>query len=212
MKSLFNFNTQSDIYDSYYFTELGMAIDRSEKKCVKEFLDQIDNKKLLELGCGTGHWSEWFSEQGFDVHGIDVADKMLEKANSKNIPNSKFESMSMTDLKFEDNSVDNIIAVTSLEFSIDLDKTFSEIKRVLKPGGHLITAVLNSVSVIGVNKKDNSMFVDANFFSFEELKLRLSKFGQPNFSGAAFLNDKFELDLENVTEPAMLVGFVKNSI
>lgn len=211
MESIFNFNTQSSSYDDYYSTELGLAIDKSEKKCVKKFLDKITNKTILELGCGTGHWSEWISEQGFDVHGIDVAEKMLEKAESKNIPNSKFELMSMTDLKFEDESVDNIIAVTSIEFSIDLDKTFSEIKRVLKPNGYFIAAVLNSKSVIGINKKDNPTFVDANFFTLEELSLRLQTFGKPYFCNAAFLNDKFEIDLDLKTEPAMIVGCVKKN-
>ena len=135
---------------------------------------------------------------------------MLEKADSKNIPNSKFELMSMTDLKFEDASVDNIIAITSLEFSIDLDKTFLEVKRVLKSGGIFIAAVLNSNSVIGRNKKDNPTFVDANFFSKQELKERLSQFGNPEFCEAAHLNDKFEID--SSSEPAMIVGFVKNTL
>ena len=210
MKSLFNFNTQANTYDNYYSTELGSAIDKLEKVCVKKFLERIPKNKILELGSGTGHWSEWISQQGFEVHGIDIAEKMLEKAESKNIPNSKFELMSMTDLKFEDNTVENIIAITSLEFSVDLDKTFSEIKRVLKPNGFLITAVLNSKSVIGLHKKDNPTFEDANFFTYEELSLRLDEFGNPEFCEAAFLNSEFEIDIEQNNEPAMIVGLVQN--
>jgi len=211
MKSIYNFNIEADTYDEYYSTDLGRAIDESEKACVQKFLDRIANRKILELGCGTGHWSGWMASQGFEVHGVDIAEKMLEKAKGKNIPNSKFEVMSMTDLQFRDNSVENIIAITSLEFSIDLDKTFSEIKRVLKPNGYLIAAVLNSKSVIGVNKDNNPTFVNANFFTKEEINLRLSEFGEPEFCEAAFLNDKFEIDSEQKSEPAMIVGFVKNT-
>ena len=209
MKSIFNFDTQANTYDEYYLTDLGLAIDKSEKECVKKFLDIIPKGNILELGCGTGHWSKWISEQGFEVQGIDISEKMLEKARSKQIPNCKFEIMSMTDLNFEDESVDNIIAVTSLEFSIDLDKTFSEIKRVLKPNGFFIAAVLNSNSVIGINKKDNPTFADANFFSSEELNFRLERFGETKICNAAFLNNKFELDKNS--EPAMIVGCVKNT-
>ncbi len=209
MKSIFNFDTQAGTYDEYYITDLGIAIDKSEKECVKKFLDSIPKGNILELGCGTGHWSEWISQQGFEVYGIDIAKKMLAKADSKNIPNCKFEFMSMTDLKFDDASVDNIIAITSLEFSVDLDKTFSEIKRVLKPNGFFIAAVLNSKSVIGITKKSNPTFVNANFFTSEELSLRLDSFGNPDFCEAAFLNDKFEVDKNS--EPAMIVGCVKNT-
>jgi len=211
MKSLYNFNKQAETYDEYYNSEIGKRIDQEEKKCVKQFLDKQVKGKILELGSGTGHWSKWISEQGFQVHGIDIAEEMLEKAKSKNILNSEFEIMSMTDLKFKDNSIDSIIAITSLEFSIDLDKTFSEIKRVLKPNGYLITAVLNSKSIIGVHKKNNTTFADANFFTKTQLKKRLEKFGNPEFSEAAYLNDKFEIiETKNDVEPAMIVGFVEN--
>ena len=212
MKSLFNFNTHASTYDDYYSTELGVSIDKLEKECVLKFLESIPKGKIIELGCGTGHWTEWLSRQEFEVYGIDIAEKMLDKARSKNILNCKFEIMSMTDLKFEDNSVENIIAITSLEFSVDLDKTFSEIKRVLKPNGYLITAVLNSKSVIGTNKKDNPTFADANFFTSEELSLRLGEFGNPEFCEAAFLNNKLEIDLDQNSEPAMIVGFVQNTL
>jgi|LGVF01.1.fsa_nt_gb ubiquinone/menaquinone biosynthesis C-methylase UbiE len=211
MKSIYNFNQEAETYDEYYQSELGKEIDNAEKICVKKFLDKIQKGEILELGSGTGHWSKWITEQGFNVHGIDIAKDMLQKAKDKNIPNSKFEIMSMTDLEFENNSIETIIAITSLEFSIDLDKTFSEIKRVLKPNGRLITAVLNSKSTIGKYKGDNPTFINANFFTKDTLKKRLSNFGNPEFCEAAFLNENFELVEKGTNfEPAMIVGFVQN--
>jgi len=210
MKSLFDFNSQAETYEDYYLTEQGKAIDKSEKDCVKSFLDEFPKTNILELGCGTGYWSKWFVELGFSVYGIDIADKMLQKARSKELQNCEFVNMSMTELEFEDNSIENIIAITSLEFSSDLDETFSEIKRVLKPNGNFVAAVLNSNSVIGLNKKNNPTFANANFFSMDSLKSRLSEFGNPQFCKAAFLNEKFDIDIEENCEPAMLVGYVKN--
>ena len=207
MNSLFDFNTEANTYDDYYKTNFGKKIDESQKECVKSFLNKINKGKILELGSGTGHWSEWLLEQGFEVFGIDIAEKMLEIAKSKNLQNCTFEKMSMTDLSFEDNSVENIIAITSLEFSIDLDKTFSEIKRVLKPEGYFIAAVLNSNSIIGRTKSNNPTFSNANFFTEEELLLRLSEFGTPSVCKSAFINDNFEIDDEG--EATMIVGFVR---
>jgi len=206
MKSLFNFDIEANTYDEYYKTEFGSRIDSQQKECVRTFLEKIPNGNILELGSGTGHWSEWISKLGFKVHGIDISEKMLEKSKSKNIPNCRFDKMSMSDLQFDDNSIDNIIAVTSLEFSIDLDKTFSEIKRVLKKGGSFIAAVLNEESIIGRTKKDNPIFRNANFFTEKELITRLSSFGTPSICKTAFINDNFEIDGRG--KATMIVGFV----
>ncbi|MEN8138225.1 MAG: class I SAM-dependent methyltransferase [Bacteroidota bacterium] len=212
MGSIYNFNMVAGTYDDFYKTKTGKKIDTEEKQCVKKFLDTIPKGEILELGSGTGHWSKWLSEQGFEVLGIDISEKMLEKAKEKNIPNSTFKAMNMFDLNFDDNSKDAIIAITSLEFSTDPDKTFSEIKRVLKPEGHFIAAVLNSKSIIGINKKDNPTFANANFFSLDGLKKRLQKIGTPKFCKAAYLNENFEITADDKnTEPAMIVGFVKNN-
>ena len=213
MESLYNFNLKAYSYDAYYESPLGKQIDIEEKNCVKKFLDKISQRKILELGSGTGHWTKWLSEEGFTVHAIDIAEEMMAIAKQKNIPNSSFEIMSMTNLKFTDNSIDNIIAITSLEFSVDLARTFSEIKRVLKPQGHFIAAVLNSKSTIGINKNKNTTFANANFFTKEELLDRMKKIGSPKICKAAFLNEKFEVieESEN-SEPAMFVASAVNTI
>jgi ubiquinone/menaquinone biosynthesis C-methylase UbiE len=206
MNSLFDFNTQASTYDDYYKSEFGRRIDESQKECVNSFLEKILKGKILELGSGTGHWSEWLASHGFEVLGIDIADGMLNQAKNKKLSNCTFQKMSMTDLEFNDNSVENIIAITSLEFSTDLEKTFSEIKRVLRPNGNFIAAVLNADSIIGRTKKDNPTFKNANFFTEEELVSRLSEFGLPRICKAAFINDNFEID--NKGDATMLVGWV----
>ncbi len=36
--------------------------------------------RLLEIGCGTGFYTAWLAERGFDVVGIDVSPNMIEQA------------------------------------------------------------------------------------------------------------------------------------
>src|SRR5438309_7081427 len=38
--------------------------------------------KVLDLGCGTGHFSNYIFNKGFEVHAIDPSVKMLEYAST----------------------------------------------------------------------------------------------------------------------------------
>ena len=90
--SRFDFNAKAGIYDQWYKTAEGVMYDHLEKKAVVRYLPQnAQGMKLLEVGCGTGHWSEFLSEYGFEVTGLDVSKPMIKIAQSKNIPNALFQ-------------------------------------------------------------------------------------------------------------------------
>ncbi len=108
---------------------------------------------VLDLGCGTGRdaflLSQIVGENG-NVIGVDMTDEQLSVANQYlgwhmdkfgfNRPNVKFVKGYIEDLKtagIEDESVDIVISNCVINLSADKEKTFSEIYRVLKPGGEL---------------------------------------------------------------------------
>ena len=79
--SRFDFDVVADKYERWYETTEGTIYDRLEKKAINRYLPQNGKgKKLLEVGCGTGHWSRFFCKRGFEVidslenspFGIDV--------------------------------------------------------------------------------------------------------------------------------------------
>jgi len=83
-KAKYDFNKLADSYDSWYNSSVGQMYDRLEKKAFDSLLGNYNNgKQLLEIGCGTGHWSRFFSEKGFEVTGIDISEKMINTANKK---------------------------------------------------------------------------------------------------------------------------------
>lgn len=49
---------------------------------IKEMVD-LSGKKVLDIGCGTGIWSNLFKESGAIVHGIDFAPQMIRIAAKK---------------------------------------------------------------------------------------------------------------------------------
>lgn len=110
----------------------------SHKKELKEFISLLpDNARVLDAGCGAGvPIAKTLSDNGVDVTGIDVSQKMLELAK-RNVPEGDFRKMDMVELDFSDESFDGIIAVYSI---IHVPKERHErmlngFYRVLRKGG-----------------------------------------------------------------------------
>jgi arsenite methyltransferase len=97
---------------------------------------------VLDLGSGAGldcfFAAKKVGETG-QVIGVDMTPEMLERARSSakrmNLTNVEFRQGFIEDLPVESNTVDVIISNCVINLSPDKAKVFSEIGRVLKPGG-----------------------------------------------------------------------------
>ena len=113
----------------------------------------LEGCTVVDLGCGTGRdvylAAQLVGENGF-VIGIDMTDEQLEVArrdlDSQTArfcypkPNVDFRQGYIEDLVgcgIADNSVDVVISNCVINLSPDKERVFSEILRVLKPGGEL---------------------------------------------------------------------------
>jgi len=216
----FNFDFVAESYDEYYQSNFGKKIDFVEKRLVKTYLDKIPNKKALEIGCGTGHWTQFFSENNFEMIGIDISEKMIEQAKRKNIPNANFFVQNCENLNFPTENLENVFAITSLEFLENKEKAIEEIYRVLKPEGYFLIGCLNIHSYLGKIRNENEIFKNADFFDAKSLDLILKKFGNPTIEGSALIDENLNvLDFESkieadklINEGAFLVGFVQKKI
>jgi ubiquinone/menaquinone biosynthesis C-methylase UbiE len=95
---------------------------------------------VLEVGCGTGHWlavSEARLKQGF-LAGIDPSARMLERARAT-VPDARLVRARAEELPWPDASFDRIFCVNALHHFTDRGRFFAEARRVLKPGGGLLT-------------------------------------------------------------------------
>lgn len=109
-------NLQSEIWDNYN-TETEYEKETKEiVKIIKEYV-KTNGLSLLDVGCATGNFSIEFAKCGFNVFGVDLSNKMIEKANSKisNTPNVKFinsnisEVTKMKNIKFDVIFVSHVI-------------------------------------------------------------------------------------------------------
>lgn len=51
--------------------------------------DVLTDHRVLELACGTGHWTEHFAESAASVLATDINPEMLEQAKAKGLPADK---------------------------------------------------------------------------------------------------------------------------
>ena len=121
--------------------------------CGSPIPEALEGKTVLDLGCGTGRdvylASKLVGPEGY-VIGVDMTDEQLDVARRHldtqmerfgfDQPNVDFRKGYIEDLKtlgIEDNSVDVVISNCVINLSPDKKSVYSEIFRVLKPGGEL---------------------------------------------------------------------------
>ena len=121
-------------------------------------------ERVLDLGCGAGTDSLVASLMvgpGGSVTGIDMTPEMLEKARAGaaelGAGNMTFVEGEAERLPFEDGSFDVVISNGVIDLIPDKDAVFSELHRVLVPGGRLQIAdvtIQQPVSEEGKRKID----------------------------------------------------------
>ncbi|WP_163322366.1 class I SAM-dependent methyltransferase [Draconibacterium mangrovi] len=201
-------------YDDYYQTQAGKEIDAIEKKLLVEALQKVPKGKMLELGCGTGHWTELFVNMDFDVIATDISDAMLCQAIEKNL-DAEVLNADAGDLPFKNESFDVVASVTMMEFVTSKDVVLNEIYRVLKPGGYLLLGCLNGNSQLAKNAENDPVFKNAAFYTPESLLKALTKFGAPELTyGVRFAPDFRVMDQtaeKDNHEPAFIVALVQKT-
>jgi SAM-dependent methyltransferase len=110
------------------------------------FTGYIKGKKILDLGCGPGRDAKFFTENGYNVVGIDLCDSFLEAA-SKNAPKAVIKKMDFRNLDFPSKSFDGVWASAAIYHvpKNNARETIININKVLKSGGVLYISLLKGV-------------------------------------------------------------------
>jgi ubiquinone/menaquinone biosynthesis C-methylase UbiE len=189
--SRYDFDGAAERYDQWYQTARGAVYDRLEKKAISRLLPRGgDTKKLLEIGCGTGHWSAFFSANGYNVTGVDVSEGMLMRARQKSLQNCDFELADAHDLPFETGSYDVVGAITTLEFVRQPGRVIAEMARCArKHTGQLLFGVLNSLCSMNQKRRlrKDSPYARACLFAPEELLCFLAPYGRVDILVSGFV-------------------------
>jgi 2-polyprenyl-3-methyl-5-hydroxy-6-metoxy-1,4-benzoquinol methylase len=124
-----------------------------------------EGAEVLDVGCGNGVISRSLGEQGFNVRGIDVSEKTIEKARSLNkFSNVRFEVVSAEQLVADGSRYHAVICSEVLEHLNDPGKLLRVLHQSLHEDGILIVTVPNgngprelfvTKPVIALQKKNN---------------------------------------------------------
>ncbi len=123
---------------------LNWYTDWLQKHALNNTLKKLDEKFVLEVGCGVGRWCERLAKAGSRVIGIDVSREMVKKARyriSKQKTNSDFVVSSADKLPFVPQIFDSVISVTVLQHIVVetlFKSAIADMARVVKKGGNII--------------------------------------------------------------------------
>jgi SAM-dependent methyltransferase len=98
-----------------------------------------DGHDVLEVGCGSGNYLQVISEiTGARVAGIDPSSAMLDQLTTR-LPAAEVAVAPGEAIPYPDASFDLIYSVDVIHHVKDRDAYFREARRVLRPGGALVT-------------------------------------------------------------------------
>lgn len=155
-----------------------------EKPMMKSMLPNLNNKKILMLGCGTGEESkllELFGASRKQIYGIDISNKSIEIAK-KNYPEIEFVVGNMNELPFENSSFDFVYSSLAIHYSSMPECVYEKVYRVLKTSGLFLFSIAHPlrwaseekkidndiVRIIGCSKNENSNKLYGKYHSFEK--------------------------------------------
>lgn len=212
----------------------GKFIWETERRIILDLCGNIYEKKVLDLGAGTGRFSMELAKNGANIVSYDPAKAMIKVVNEKSYKENVIERISFVQgdgkkLPFKDYSFDGIICMYVLSHLSAYKDVLREMKRVIKPDGFIIANFPNMLSAylpaaIYVNITHHAIGknVYSKFFTKNEVKKVLEDVGLSveEIRGDIFLHPRLFLGkvpsilgkLENYTSHSFLKIFSGNFI
>lgn len=147
---------QGNVWDKEYMSPKLVTKDDKPQADTLRFLKflkkeqkyKIENKAILDLGCGTGRNSNYLAKEGNHVVGIDISKTALSMARERGRELDLDVDYRLGDIgedyEMKDDSVDVVLDVTSSN-SLDekgRESYLKEMHRVLKRGGYIFVRAL----------------------------------------------------------------------
>ncbi len=132
-------NKKSDYVNTIY-SEKNKPFTDYPKKLANYLFNRYKiekNSRFLELGCGRGEFLNEFIELGVQGYGLDISDYSKKKYPKINLLIQDLDQNTKT--SYESSYFDVIFSKSFVEHFYDPQKIFEEMRRLLKPGGILIT-------------------------------------------------------------------------
>jgi len=162
---------------------------------------------VLEVGCGSGMFTEMFADSGAQILAVDISSNLLEKAKKRGLPTNQVQFL---ERRFEECALDgpfDAVIGSSVLHHLDLNLAFPMIFKLLKPGGVMSFAEPNLLNPqIFLERRFRQWFpfvsVDETAFIPWRLRHDLIKAGFDNITITPF-------DWLHPATPIKLIKYIK---
>ena len=175
-----------DLLAEFYANRLADALDHmpTDRAVLGLFCDLTLaaglGTSVGDIGCGTGRLEPYLAARGLSPQGVDLSPEMIRVAR-RDHPSFGFGVADLRALPFEDASLAGVVCWYSLMFLPPSDRpaAFSELARVVKPGGYLVTAFKAGDSQVRRGGRTTNLGVefDVYWLSPEEMERRVADAG-----------------------------------
>jgi len=173
------YNLAADFYD-----ENENYLNSFEQGELIPLLGALADKKILDVGAGTGRLSLSLANRGASVTALDVSPKMLELLKRKlqrrvsndgtrrDFVKSKIQTVvgDAESLPFEKNTFDIVTAAFLIVHLKDPRRFFDEVYRVLKDGGVFVVTNINQKDPPLVKTKEGEIIIESFYHRPEKIR------------------------------------------
>lgn len=145
------FESRAHTYEGWYQTRSGRRAARAERAIVEWALAPFPApRSLLEVGCGTAHFTRWLATRNMIAIGLDRSPAMIAQARH-HAPDLPLVIGDGHVLPFQAGTFDLVAFIATLEFLADPDRALVEAVRVARHG--VIILALNRWSLGGLSRR-----------------------------------------------------------
>lgn len=140
--------------------------DRFVSHITAQFIRPGKTKKILEGGCGRGHFVYALHHRGYDAYGVDFAAETIKKIKSV-MPDMNVSVGDVRHLEFPDDFFDGYWSLGVIEHFFDgYGEITHEMRRVIKRGGYLFLTFPH-VSLLRKLKMKMGIYPDFDLKTFD---------------------------------------------
>ena len=131
----------------------------------------LNGKKILDIGCGSGHSLKWCGDNGADeLWGLDISERQLENAEKDLRENGYDPKLFCSPMErnpdLPQNYFDIVYSIYAIGWTVDLQTTFNLISSYLKPNGVFIFS-WDHPFMHCVDAADEQLIFSGNYYETE---------------------------------------------
>jgi ubiquinone/menaquinone biosynthesis C-methylase UbiE len=173
-----------------------------ERPATLSLLPDVEDKRVLDVGCGPGVYAEWLVDRGAHVVAFDANAKMVrlarERLGGRDRDRARVVQANLEQpLDFlPDDSFDIVLCPLVMDYVKDWERVFKEFYRVLREGGVLVFSMEHPYVKYDDHRETS------NYFEVELVEYEWRGFGAP------VRVPSYRRPLSAVVNPLVKAGFV----